>query len=320
MKSCAKILTLTTVIITVAVLLSNCDNKKKHRIEQGNSGTVNVYCDEAYFFVMDSVFKMYQARNKNVELTVNFVNARNAKSQLLGGQTQVAILGRDNLADEDSLMQLYNVEPHLRMDIANDGLVFFTQADFPIDTLNDAVLLQVFTENKNLKNLLPNLNSEPEFVIANQNSSEYGNFINLVCQRKSPTKQITLLPNSDSVIKYVQNNPNAIGICYLSQVQGQFFKLLRIGYTDATGNYVRATKVPHQSFIVMGEYPYITTLRLYLLENRTDLIYTPFWFGTFVEKDTEIVRFYQQKRLVPTFATFTLEDERRPTIRDVIRE
>jgi len=32
------------------------------------------------------------------------------------------------------------------------------------------------------------------------------------------------------------------------------------------------------------------------------------------------VRFYQQKRLVPTFATFTLEDERRPTIRDVIRE
>jgi len=315
------------IVIVIASLLLNCGEKRNKPLvtETMNSGILEIFCDESYSFILDSVFKMYQERYEDVELTVNYVNARNAKSQLLGGQTRVSIIGRDNLADEDSLMRLYNIEPHIRMDIANDGIVFFTQADFPLDTLNDATLLQVFTENKKLKELLPKLNSnsrinsEPEFVIAHQNSSEYGNFINLVCQQKPLKKQIVLLPNSDSVIEYVQNNPNAIGICYLSQVQGKFFKLLRIGYTAQNGKYVRATKVPHQSFIVMGEYPYITTLRIYLQEGRKDKKDLPYWFGTFIEKENIAVQHYKKMRLVPSYAVYKLDDERRPTIRDVIK-
>ena len=299
---------LTVTILMLAGLLFSCQDRQKEKVEAMNSGELEVFCDESYAFILDSVFTMYRQRYDKVELTVNFVNARNAKSKLFGGQTRAIIIGRDNLADEDSLMQLYNIPPYFEMEVANDALVFFTQPDFPLDTLNDVALLKVFTENENLKDIFPKLNKEPEFVIAHQNSSEYGNFMNLVCKRKSIKKPMLLLPNSDSVIKYVKNNPNAIGICYLSQIQGQFFKLLRIGYTDENGDYVKATKVPHQSFIVMGEYPYITLLRLYLLEEIKNL---PYWFGTFVEKESPIVSYYQRMRLVPSYATYKLEDRRR---------
>jgi ABC-type phosphate transport system substrate-binding protein len=195
------------------------------------------------------------------------------------------------------------------MDIANDGLVFFTQADFPIDTINEQILIDKFTDKKKVKEQIAKLDFEPEFVIAQQNSSEYGNFMNLVCKKKKIINPPILLSTSDSVIDYVKNNSQSIGICYLSQIQGKFFKLLRVGYTDKEGNYVNATKVPHQSFIVMGEYPYTTLLRLYLLEDRKNL---PFWLGAFVEKENSSVNYYKQRRLVPCYATYNLEDERRP--------
>jgi ABC-type phosphate transport system substrate-binding protein len=285
--------------------------ENKNRIpstETMDSGKVEVFCDSSYLFAMDSVFKMYQERYPKVELKINYVNARNVTSHLLSGKTRVAIIGRDYLKDEDSLLNQYNVPEFYKMEIVNDGLVFFTQADFPLDTINTDILTAHFTEHKTLQSMLPTLPFEPNFVIANQNSSEYGNFVNLVCNRDKIFNIPELLSNTDSVLEYVKNNPKAIGICYLSQVQGKFYKILRIGYNDTTGKYIQATKPPHQSFIVMNEYPYITTLRLYLQEDRKNL---PFWFGAFCEKENISVNYYKQKRLVPCYATYQLDDQRR---------
>lgn len=261
------------VLYLVVLLLAGCGEKSKpaaDSTETMDSGNLEVFCDSSYAFAMDSVFQMYSQRYDKVKLTVNYVNARNATAQLMSGKTRVTIVGRDYLKDEDSLLKAYNVKDYYKMEIANDGLVFFANADFPLDTANTEILYNVMTQNKKLTDYV-NINFEPQFVICNQNSSEYGNFVNLVCRQSPPTRNLLLLPTVDSVLNYVKSNANAIGICYLSQVQGKFYKLLRLGFNDKKGNYVAATKVPHQSYIVMNEYPYITTLRLYLLEDRKNL-------------------------------------------------
>lgn len=300
-----------TFAILFVLFFSSCkENKNKIMItETMDSGKIEVFCDESYFFVMDSVFKMYQERYPKVDLKINYVNARNATSHLVSGKTRVSIIGREYLRDEDSLLKHYNVPDFYKMELVNDGLVFFVQADFPLDTINTTILTEHFTNHKSIKNQLPSLPFEPEFVLAEQNSSEYGNFVNLVCKQNKVSNLPKLLPNTDSVLEYVKNNSTAIGICYLSQVQGKFYKILRVGYNDSTGKYISATKPPHQSFIIMGEYPYITTLRLYLQEDRKNL---PFWFGAFCEKENVSVNYYQQKRLVPCYATYQLDDQRRP--------
>jgi ABC-type phosphate transport system substrate-binding protein len=310
MKRTIKLITKVTLLVAICYLISACGEKQAKRplsTETIDSGTVEVFCDEAYSFALDSIFAMYRQQYQKVNLKVNYVNARNATSQLLGGKTRVAIIGRDYLADEDSIMANYNIKPYYQMDLANDGLVFFTQVDFPIDTLNDEILLQVLTQKKKFKDFFPTLKEEPSLAISHQNSSEYGNLLNLVCKRNALNYPVQLLPNSDSVLAFVEQNPNSIGVCYLSQVQGKFFKLLRIGYTDEKGNYVQATKIPHQSFIIMGEYPYKTLLRLYLLEDRKNL---PFWFGAFIEKENVSVNYYKKMKLIPSYAKYSLEDER----------
>ena len=297
--------------ITFLLFVTSCDSKKSKRplsTETIDSGTVEVYYDESYKNVLDTVFQLYTKRYKNVTLIPQSVNARNVLAHLLAGKTRVAIIGRDNLPDEDSLMKLYNVSPFYKMEIANDALVFFTNVDYPTDTLNDELLFKVLTENKKFIDFLPNLTTEPVLAIAHQNSSEYGNLINCVAKKKEIKKQITLLPNSDSVIEFVKSNKDAIGICYLSQIQGQFFKLLRIGYTDEKNKYIKATKPVHQSYIVMNEYPFKTTLRLYLLEDRRNL---PFWFGAFLEKEAISVKCYEKAKLVPCYAKYRLEDWRK---------
>ncbi|MDR0927164.1 MAG: substrate-binding domain-containing protein [Ignavibacteria bacterium] len=318
----------TLLILTICstILLASCgDNSPKRPLstETMDSGTVEVFVDESYKFALDSVFAMYNERNSKVTLIVNYVNARNAVAQLLGGRTRVSIVGRDYLADEDSLMTQYNIKSYYQMDIANDGIVFFTQADFPLDTINTDILEQVFTQKKKFVDVVKydfksrdwNKHSsgdiyknEPEFVIAEQNSSEYGNFLNLVCNRTPATHSLHLLGTSDSVLDYVKEHPNSIGICYLSQVQGKFFKILRVGYKDSTNKYIPASKPPHQSYIIMGEYPYTTLLRLYLLEDRKNL---PFWLGAFLEKEAVSVQYYKSQRLAPSYAKYTLDDERR---------
>lgn len=295
---------------SVLILASCQDSKPKQPLstETIDSGAVEVFCDEAYSNILNPVFDMYRSAYPKVNLAVKSVNARNALATLLAGKTRAAIIGRDNLADEDSLMKLYNVEPYYQCDIANDGLVFFANTEFPTDTLTDSIIYQMLVENKKLMDILPNIQQEPELVIAHQNSSEYGNLANLAARKQKIKRPMTLLPSSDSVIACVKQNKNAIGICYLSQVQGQFFKLLRIGFTNKDGNYIAATKPVHQSYIVMGEYPYATLLRLYLLENRKNL---PFWFAIYMEKEAQPVQYYKRARLIPSYAKYNLEDERR---------
>jgi len=277
-----------------------------------DSGRVEVFCDNSYLFAMDSVFNIYKERYPKVELIINYVTARSAAAHLLSGKTRVAIIGRDYLKDEDSLLQEYNVADFFKLEIANDGLVFFVNVDFPLDTINTDILTEHFTNNKTLQSQLTSIPFEPQFVIAEQNSSEYGNFINLVCNKKKVTNQPKLLENTEAVLEYINNNPKAIGICYLSQVQGKFYKILRVGYNDTNGIYIPATKPPHQSFIVMGEYPYITTLRLYLQSSENIKHNLPYWFGMFCQKENVSVNHYQRMRLVPCFATYNLEDQRRP--------
>ena len=300
-------------ILSISLLLfSSCDSKNNKHIQPSketmDSGTVEVYYEDTYSDVLENNFKEYNKSYPKATLVPQKANARNVLAHLLSGKTRVAILGRDNLPDEDSLMSLYNVEPYYKMELANDALVFFTNVDFPIDTLNDEIIFKVLTENKKFTSFLPKLETEPELAIAHQNSSEYGNLINLAAKRKEIKRYINLLPNSDSVLSFVKHNPNAIGICYLSQVQGEFFKLLRIGYTDTTGKYIKATKPVHQSYVIMGEDPFKTTLRLYLLEDRKNL---PFWFGVFLEKEAISVKTYEKARLIPCYAKYHLEDWRK---------
>ena len=92
MKKIVQISTILFIALFTVFFLSNCGDSKKRRPFSGEyteTGTINVFCDESYSFILDTVFQWYRERYDKVELNVNYVNARNAMAQLLSGQTNV---------------------------------------------------------------------------------------------------------------------------------------------------------------------------------------------------------------------------------------
>jgi ABC-type phosphate transport system substrate-binding protein len=285
-----------------------CNQQKGGEEDESiNKGKVTVYCDESLINLMDKPFQMYDSVYKDIKLTVNVVNAREAMAKLLSGNAACVIVARDYLRDEDSLMKAFKVEPYERMICAEDGLVFYSNKNFPLDTLTDSQLKDVLLNEKAaLKSIYPMLNKEPKFISNNYLSSEFANLSKLVLGKPPIINKLIMFSSLDSVKNYVLKNNNDIGIGYLSQVvKDTNIKCLRISYTDSSGHYV-FPHVVHQANILRRYYPYVVPLYVYLLENRRNI---PWWFATFLSKEAIVQKYFLNAGIVPAYAKIKLVEE-----------
>lgn len=299
-------------ILVFLLVFTACDKSpREEAYEAMNSGDLTVYCDESLYDMMDSVFHFYQQTYPRVNLTKKKVTAREAMKMLISGKARVIVIARDYLLDEDSIMNEYGVNPHHNLRIADDALVFYTQKDFPLDTLNADQLKEMFTQSdKNLKDYYPELNSEPIFVTNNKESSEFAHLKSQVAEInifEPLSKSVQLLSSSDSVIKYIKENKNSIGIGLMSQVaQDESLKMLRIGFVNSEGKTILPQHV-HLGYIVQGKYPYNVPLYTFLLTQEQDL---PYWFAQFLRVDHKAMQYYAYTiGIAPDNANFQFEVE-----------
>ena len=299
-----------TLLVCSAFFLASCGGQENKNLKNEypalNSGTISVCCDEAVYDLLDRPFQMYDSVYTDVKLTVVKTTARQAMANLLSGSTPVIFLARDYLRDEDSLMKLYKIQPYERMKFAEDALVFYTKKDFPLDTVTDAQLKELFLKKVPLKKFYPQLKEEPEFAINNVASSEYANFKSLVLKDELPKIRLRMYAGNDSVMKYILQNNYTIGIGYLSQViKDTNIKCLKVGFNDSTGKRV-FPHLAHQANIVRRYYPYIVNEYVYVLENRRNL---PWWLATFIAKEGIVQRYFKDVGIVPAYAVIQLVEE-----------
>ncbi len=308
-----KKMTYISISISIAVILSisflflmnSCQSEDSGKKTAEERDTVNVLVDEAIAPMMEEPFRMYREDKPEVELIAKTVDAWEAMRQLLSGNTDAVVLARDYLKTEDSLMKEFEVKKHVRNRFAQDALVFFAPKNFPLDTLNTEIVKKLLTEkDTELKDLLPQLEKEPEFVINDNYSSEFANLLMFAADYKPIVKPMKKFSTPDSVIEYVRESSNAVGIGLLSQVVNDgFFKPLRMGYIDSAGAYVKASKPVHQAYIVMGQYPYIADEYVYLFKDMRN---TAYWFSEFITKEKIVVEYYKKYGIAPTYAKYNL--------------
>jgi len=275
--------------------------------ESWTTGKLTVYCDDAILPMMDSVFKMYDQMYPDVKLTVEHTNAWDVMAMLLSANVRVVVVARDYLHHEDSLMQEFHVAPYLRMTLAYDGLVFFTNANFPLDTLNASQIEEVLTnKEKNFRDYYPNLAVEPELAVMGKTSSEYANLRSLAAKGNGIVRKLRYFEETEALRSYVSDNDNTIGVAFLSQlINDSRFKMLRIGFSDSTGRYINPKPV-HQAYIVQDLYPYKVDYYAYLLKDLRDL---PYWFATFLAKEAIVQKYFNSSGIVPAFAKIALIPE-----------
>jgi ABC-type phosphate transport system substrate-binding protein len=308
----AQLICFLLLIIPLLVLEFGCngsgkDPKATGIYESVNSGTITCWVDESVWDFMQPVFRMYDSAYKEIYPTFIKVTSREAMAQLLSGNAKVIITPRDYLKDEDSLMRAYKVERHERAIYAIDGLVFYVNKDFPLDSVTDEQLRTVFTKGDvGLKSYFPQLKKEPEFVCNDYISSEYANLNSIVLKSKTLKHKIIFKENSHLVKEFVKSNSNSIGIGYLSQVvKDDSLKCLMVSFVDSSGKYI-FPHVVHQANILRKYYPYIVNHYVYILKKQRD---RAFWFAMFLEREFVVQSYFNNYGIVPAYAKIRLVEE-----------
>ena len=302
---------LKTLILALTLpLIISCGTEEQTQdgkpVETMNSGTFTVYCEEGLWDMMQKPFEWYDEDYEKAFITSKKTTTHGAMAKLLAADARVIVIARDYTKREDSLMEAYGVKDHQRFILAKDGLVFFTHKDFPIDTVTAEKIKKYFTEKEaSFSDFFPEVDFKPEFVINSHLSSEYVNLLKMAAGNKKLTRNLKFFGTHDSVLAYVRQNPQSVGIGYLHYLHDKDFKMLKVGYVDSTGKYINAKPV-HQGWIVQGFYPYTVPLYAYLLEDRRNL---PFWFATFLAKETKVQEYFMDSGIVPEFARIALVPE-----------
>ena len=193
---------------------------------------------------------------------------------------------------------------HASTIIATDALVFAVQRNFPLDTISLTQLERLFSEKgASLKGMFPQLKTEPTIICPDSYSSEYGNVLLYLTKNAAPKHALSLTKNAAEARAAVLSNPNAIAVGYLSQFAREpNLKMLKIGFQDSTGSYVRP-KAVHQSYIVMGKYPLPIKIQGLLLEDQRNL---PWGYITFLRNDVRTKEYFLKNGIVPEGARFNL--------------
>ncbi|MCU0426576.1 MAG: substrate-binding domain-containing protein [Candidatus Kapabacteria bacterium] len=288
------------------LLASTCEQKQEsgEPVETATTGKATILCDESIAERLKPAAAYFDSSYAEAKVEVVPVSAREGMSQLFATKARGLIISRPYLADEDSVLKANKLPPHATTIIATDALVFYVQRDFPLDTISLDQLKQLFTDKKaTLQGMFPQLKAEPTFVCPDANSSEYGNILLMLTKNAAPQAKMTLVKNADTARKVVAANPNAIGVGYLWHNAGdKQFKMLKIGFQDTTGAYIRP-KTVHQAYLVMGKYPLAVSIRGVILEDRRNL---PWGFMTFLRNDVRAKQYFLKSGIVPEGAKFDL--------------
>lgn len=298
------------VLILVLFTFSCNDSKWKaqdpNSVETMNSGKLSFACDESIIHIMDSSIQMYDSQYDRVIISPKIVNSRKAMGELLGGSVRAAIIARDYLADEDSLMKVHDVPKHQRLKAAIDGLVLAVNKDFPIDTINKAQVKDILTGTASFKDFFPEINFEPKIFLKDKNSSEWANTFKLMAENETIQYPINVLNSNDEISELLKSPENLVLTYFSNVLNDEDIKSLRVGFSDSTGKYIEPKFVIHQSTLLRGFYPYTVDYWVYLLEERQNL---PYWFASYFAKEEKIQKYFLSRGIVPAFARIRLIPE-----------
>jgi len=306
MKHIPKIILILSLLLFISCNSEQGEKESKNKpqtYEQSISeGKLTVFVDTLLTDLLEPIMGFYRESYPKIELNVSYINSRRAVALLFSGEAEVIVLSRNYLKDEDSLNKEFALN-RPEMVMAYDGLVFFTNNNFGLDTLNDEQIFNILTQGKNFKNYFAHLKEEPELVTTGVNNAHYHNLLATAARGNSITKKLNLKNSLQEMLDYVKNNDNAIGVAYLSNVMKKTeFKMLRVGFVNKDGKRI-PPQIVHQGFIVQDKYPYVIEHKVVLREDRRN---KPFWFASYLSKETKVQKYLMDYGIVPAFAKVVL--------------
>ncbi|GBD04511.1 hypothetical protein HRbin20_00076 [bacterium HR20] len=254
-------------LIVLLIIAPGC----KQEQPQGETlfrGEASIACDQEVAQLIVPQLDSFVLYHEGAHIKLEATTALEAMRQLLSGRVRAAIVARDYLPQEDSLLRAYSIEPHKRFLIATDALVFVTAGQTALDTASDEIVRSTLRGERTWL-------AKYRWSVPNASSSLAAHLRTIA---GGAVRMAALaVPTGDSTIAVVRQGKSDIGVALLSQYLRQkaaepSLRALRIVIRDtATGD--RIAVAPHAATIVKETYPYRVPIYGYLLETARNFPY-----------------------------------------------
>ncbi len=284
-------------LIVLLIITPGC-NKEEPQGETLFRGTASIACDREVARLIVPQLDSFVLHHEGAHVKLEITTALEAMQQLLTGRVRAAIVARDYLPQEDSLLRAYSIEPHKRFLIATDAVVFVTGARFGLDTVSDEIVRRTLSGERTWL-------AQYRWALANPSSSLAAH-LRMIAGGAVRLAALTV-PTGDSAIAQISQRKSDIGVALLSQYLRKkavdtSLRALRIVVRDtATGDLIAVA--PHAATIVKETYPYRVPIYGYLFETARNF---PFGVIASIAQEPRPQRAMLNAGIVPGYAKIKL--------------
>jgi phosphate transport system substrate-binding protein len=258
-------------------IFSSCsDNKPKQPLDTPISGKIRLSIDENIQSLSDELIDAFESSYPEAFLIQSYNSESNVMQELFNDSSRLAIMTRPLKAEE---VKWFEAKTFLleQIKLGSDAVVLLVNKSNPDSLFTTQQVRDIISGKDSLwSQLRPGSTlGRITLVFDNPGSSNLHYLTDTLLPGGKPGKNCFALNTNDSVVNYVNHNPNAIGVVGLNWLGDKDLDedvarknqiiMARVG-TDTT-NYC----YPSQSALVAGKYPFTRGIWIVKIGKRAGL-------------------------------------------------
>ena len=248
----------TVLVAAAALILSACGNEVKGPTDTMSKGDISISVDETYRPVIEQQQKVFDSSYPEAKITANYKAEADCFKDFFNRKARLILVTRELTADERALCEQKKIVP-TQVSLAKDAIAVVVNS-----SSTDTVLSVEF-----IKGILKGTINKKKYTVVfdNQSSSTVRYIMDSVLKGEKLGPNVFAAKGNDSVVAYVEENPDAVGfvgLSYIGNPEGrtgndEFIDNVKVAaiWNDS----MQQAYKPYQAYIAQNLYAF--TRRLY---------------------------------------------------------
>lgn len=282
---------ITVGLTLLTIVMTSCSGKKSDdgRTDTQSSGTVKFYADESFSPIIDEEKSVFEMMNPDAKLQAIYTNETDGINLLLKGKAWLVFSTRALSPAEIKNMNDRSFQPQC-LKVANDAIALIVNKNNPDSLISVDDFKRILNGQYTRWQQLGGKSSGDITLVFDNPKSSIVHFTedSILGGKAIKAPHAIAVNKTAEVIKYVEQNPNAIGFIgnnWLNDKRDSsnltFNKAIRVmGVSRQHPATSANTRKPYQYYIYNGEYPLVRTVFAVVNDPRRGL---PMSFAHFVQ-------------------------------------
>jgi phosphate transport system substrate-binding protein len=261
-------------LAALAILIASCHNPMgvQPLSETPTRGNIKMSIDESFQLLFDTQAYTFQSLYEDAKIAINYKPEIDVVADLMNDSCRTVVLTRDLTKEEKDYLTSQKFVARTTK-IAHDALALIVNRNNPDTIILDAQFADIFRGKiSSWKQINPkSANSTINVVFDNNKSGNVRYFREKFALTGNFPENCFAVSNNQEVIKYVKENPNALGIISVNWISDTQDSISEIFLNDVRVVEVGTNSLnyckPFQGYIADQSYPFIRDV--YMVSRET---------------------------------------------------